>query len=73
MRSLVDKTRNEFPALRVEWDSEWSDGVGRLRVLFPPENSAGIVAAGMVTLINETSSIIDAAIRKTNSHPASRK
>jgi hypothetical protein len=66
VRSLVDKTRDKFPTLRVEWEPQWSDGGGRLRVLFPPENSAGTVAAGMVTLINETSPIIDAVIRKTN-------
>ena len=65
VRSLVDKTRTRFPTLHVEWEPEWYGG-GRLRVLFPSETSAATVAAAMVTLINETSPVIDAAVRKTN-------
>jgi hypothetical protein len=63
VRSLVDQARSKFPTLPVEWDPKWSDGRGRLRILFPPELPAGTIAAGMVTLINETSPIIDAAVR----------
>jgi hypothetical protein len=64
VRSLVDRASSKFPTLPVEWDPEWSDGRGRLRILFPSELPAGTIAAGMVTLINETSPIIDAAIRE---------
>jgi hypothetical protein len=64
VHSLVDQASNSFPTLRVQWEPSWSLGRGRLLVLFPPELPAGVVAAGMVTLIDETFSIIDAAMRK---------
>ncbi len=63
VRSLVTKTSDKFPELQVEWDPNWSEGRGRLRVLFPAELSPDTIAAGMVTLINETSPAIDAAVR----------
>jgi hypothetical protein len=62
VRSLMDQASSKFPTLPVEWDPKWSNGRGRLRVLFPSELPAGTIAAGMVTLINETSPIIDAAV-----------
>jgi hypothetical protein len=64
VHSLVDQVSHSFPTLRVQWEPNWSLGRGRLRVLFPPELPAGAVAAGMVTLIDETFSILDAAVRK---------
>lgn len=64
VRSLADRTSSRFPSLRVQWEPTWAGGRGRLRVLFPPELPPETVAAGMVTLIDETFPALDAAVRR---------
>jgi hypothetical protein len=63
LRPLVERVAARLPGRRVEWEPKWSEGRGRLRVLFDADAAPGMAADGMRALIEETFPELDAAAR----------
>ncbi|MCA1612643.1 MAG: hypothetical protein LC795_04670 [Acidobacteria bacterium] len=63
VRPLVGRVAARLPGPRIEWEPKWSQGRGRLRVVFDASAAPEQVAAGMRALIEETFPELDAAAR----------
>lgn len=69
VRELLPRLREHFPACRVEWDPEWWNRCGRLRVLFEEGTPSRTVAAGLDELIGTTFPALDPGARRLRIAP----
>ncbi len=60
VRALTERVARRFPGRRVEWEAEWYEGCGRLRVIFDGDSPKETIAEGMSALIAETFDELDA-------------
>jgi hypothetical protein len=61
-----------FPNKVVEWDSEWSHGLGRIKVIFEDSCSTNEIAEGISVLITRTFPDNDQLASKLETNPLNR-
>ena len=67
LSELLNKLSEELPLIegkKAEYDKEWNNNFGRLRIAFGDEIEANIMAKAMVKLISETKQKINDEIKK---------